>query len=329
MRFYLPLVLLACPFLPAQDSVTAHPQETLQNGNGHLVPFGVTNSGSFGEGHTMILVPKEELPTTACLLTGMEIHGQLAATLDYASLVIHAAPTTATSLQLTFANNYGAVTPTQVLNATSLQVSYQSNAFATIAFTVPYVHDGSSALLLEVQKVVQTAATYPFQTMSTTSSPVRTDRPSMIHAFGTPGSGASQATQAQFSASAIVVRLLWQATPTIRHRSDIGPGQFQYGIGGTVNITTNGVANGLYVLVASDGYLPFQIPVPGFGGAVLVGNPIIFAGGLLDGSGVANDVLTLPNDPAIVGFHLFYQGATVDLTGFITLTNGMDHFVNA
>ena len=72
MRIHLSLsLLLAASFATAQGALTAHPQETLQNGNGNLVPFGVLSTGSFGEGHTMILIPKDELPSVASLFSGV------------------------------------------------------------------------------------------------------------------------------------------------------------------------------------------------------------------------------------------------------------------
>lgn len=128
MRILTTLALLSS-LLPAQiDTLTAHPQETLQNGNGNLVPFGVLTTGSFGEGHTMFLVPKDELPSTPAVLTGIEIHCQATSALTYSSLILNLGSTTATALVPTFANNFP-TPPTNVLNAVGLTVNYASNAW--------------------------------------------------------------------------------------------------------------------------------------------------------------------------------------------------------
>lgn len=322
-------LLVTSTFLAAQNTaLTAHPQETLQNGNGNLVPFGVLSTGSFGEGHSMFLVPKDELPSQPSLLVGIEIHCQASVTLDYASLDIHCGPTTATSLTSTFAANFPS-TPTTVLSATSLQVNYASNAWTPISFTTPYVHDGQSALVIEVQKVIQTAASYPFATMSTSSSPPRNDRPNMIYTFSAPGGGAAQSPTGGFQATALSFRLVWQFTPTLRNLSDLGTSGNQYSIGGQVTLTMQGDPSHLYVLAAANSFLPTALPVPGFGGALRLNGPIVFTGGLLDPNGVATFVLPLPNDPALIGYYLTYQGADIDgATGLITLTNGTDHFIN-
>lgn len=329
MRIHLSLsLLLAASFATAQGALTAHPQETLQNGNGNLVPFGVLSTGSFGEGHTMILIPKDELPSVASLITGIQVHCQGTVTLDYQSLIINMGPATGTQLTTTFANNF-ASPPTNVLSATSLQLSYSSSQWLHIPFTTPYVHDGVSALVIEIQKVIAPAASYPFATMSTSSSPQRVDRPNMIYSFGTPGSGASTAPTASVSAGALSVRLEWTGTTTIRNLSDVGPSNNQYGIGTNVTLTVNGQPSNLFVIAAATAYLPTALPVPGISGDLRVDSPVLFAAGLLDPAGVGTQLLAIPNDPTLVGFFLCYQAANIDPTTVaISLSNGSDHFIN-
>lgn len=329
MRIHLLAISLLSPILLAQNpALTAHPQETLQNGNGNIVPFGVISGGTFGEGRVMFLVPKDELPSFPCLLNGIEVHGQATATMDYASLSINVGATTATTLQSTFANNFPG-SPTNVLAATNLQVNYLSNAWVQIPFTTPYVHDGVSAMVIEVQKLVQTAASYPFMTMSTCSSPVRTDRPNMVYAFSNPGGGASTAPNGPYAATPLSFRLVWSGTPTLRNRGDIGASQNQYNVGGVVDLTMNGPAGHLYVIAAALSFLPTAAPVPGITGDLRLNGPTIFTGGLLDPNGVAGYQVQIPANPALAGFYLTYQGATIDpVTVGITLTNGTDHFVN-
>ena len=80
--------------LPSQQiSRTAHPQATLQNGNGNASPFGIFTGGGAAEARVQFLIPKDELPSTPALLTGLELHALVGGTVDYASLVITAMPT--------------------------------------------------------------------------------------------------------------------------------------------------------------------------------------------------------------------------------------------
>jgi hypothetical protein len=306
-------------------TLTAHPQETVQNGNGNLVPFGISSTGSFASGRTMILVPKDELPTVPCLLFGIQVECQQNVALTYNSLTINCAPTTASTLVNSFAANY-TTAPTTVLSVTNFTVNWQNNVWVPIPFQTPYVHDGVSAMIVEIQKELPGGS---FATMSTSSSPERTDRPRMIYAFGGVGANASQATNAQVNANALSFRAEWQGTPTVRNRSDVGPGSNQYGIGGSVTLTVAGTAGTLYALAAGNDFLPVQVPVPGFNGAVVIDNLFVFHGGVLAASGEDTFVFNIPANPIFVGVYLTYQGAAIDPTTGITLTNGTDHFVNS
>lgn len=322
------LVLVAAASCAMAQQLTAHPQETLQNGNGNLVPFGVLSTGQFGDGHSQILIPARELPTEPMLLLGLEVHCQATATVTYAGLDLTLAPTTATSLSTNFASN---LTPgaQQVLQATGLTVAYSSTAFTPIAFTAPYVHDGSSSLLIDIQKQVQAAASYPFLTMSTSSSPTRTDRPAMVYAFGTVGSGAHLATTATVAAPALVLRLAWAGAATLRNRSDLAPSGNQYALGSTVRFTVEGAPNGFFAVAAALGFLPAPLPVPGVGGALWLDSPVVVGTGLLDAAGAAIQLVTLPSQNAFVGYKLCYQGAAFDLLqNSVRLTNAVDHFLN-
>jgi hypothetical protein len=322
---------LAAAGLAQIPALSAHPQETLQNGNGNLVAFGIGETGSCGEGRTMLLVPARELPTTPCVLLGIDVHPQMAATITYSSLAIRCAPTSATTLQSAFASNFGAP-PTTVLAASNLTLSWQ-NGWMPIVFSTPYLHDGSSSLVIEIKKNIQAAGSYPFVTMSTSSFPARTDRPAMIFAFGTPGSGASQASTSAYAANPLSVRLRWLFTPTVRHRSDVG-GLFhhQYNLGGTVEVTVAGAPGHIYLLGAGYDWLPARLPIPGLRGALWITTPtgpIVFAQGMLGASGEAMHPISIPPIAALVGMRLTYQAETIDpSTMEITLSNGSDHFIN-
>src|SRR5262245_48671945 len=53
---------------------TAHPQESIQNNNGTLLPFGCLSPTAFTEGRTQILIRDQELPGPGAILVGLEVH---------------------------------------------------------------------------------------------------------------------------------------------------------------------------------------------------------------------------------------------------------------
>lgn len=321
-------LVVALPLAAQSTALTAHPQDTLQNNNGNVAPLGVLGNGALAEARTMILVPRHELPPVPTYLMAIHVHCQSAGNVDYASLQIHVAPTAATGLNLAFNANYS-VPPWPALLATNTQVAY-SGGWTRIPFTAPYPYDGASSLLVEIAKVVQAGPTgFPFATMSTSSSPPRTDRPPMAYAFGGPGSGAATATVGTQYANAIAHRFEWLDAPTIRHRGNPGLSGNQYNLGGSVTATFQGTPGNLYVMAAGTGYLPIDVPIPGIAGGLRLATATTFASGALGPSGEDGVSFSIPTTPALVGFFIAYQGVALDLaTQTITFTNGSDHFVN-
>lgn len=325
----LAVALCAASLVPAQQTnLTAHPQDSVQSGNGNYSPFGVFSTGSGAEARTQLLVPANELPGVGAVLTGIEVFALVGGTVDYASLQITAAPTTATSLSYSFASNLVG-TPTVVLPGAPLQVTHSTTAWVGIPFSNYYVHDGISSLVLDVQKIVQSAASYTFVSTAKSSYPQRLDRPHMVYVFGGPGSGQSTAANAFADDSPISFRLTWLATPTLHNVSNIGTSGNQYNIGGSLTLHVEGDPGFLFALAASTGFLSPAVMIPGIGGTFRLNGAVLFAGGLLDAAGEAAVVLNLPNDPTVIGYYLVYQAASVDPgTGAIVLTNGTDNFVN-
>ena len=322
--------LCAAVCLPCQQTLTAHPQNTLTGGNGNFSPFGVFSTGNGAEGHTQFLVPAQELPAIGAVLVGIELAALVPGTVDYASLQISASPTTATSLSMTFASNV--VNPaTVVLPAGPLQATFSTSAWTRIDFPTPYGHDGTSALVLDIQKVAQPiGGSFQFVTHLKNALPPRTDRPQMVYAFSNPGGGGSTATTAFANDEPISFRLVWLGTPTLRNQSDAGMfGGLQYAVGTTVTLTTQGSPGFLWALAAGAAFFTPGIPVPGITGEFRLNGPVVFAAGLLDVQGLGSTGIAIPNNPMLVGLYLAYQGGTIDpSTGQIVLTNGTDHFVN-
>lgn len=313
----------------AQANVTAHPQDSVQSSIGNFAPFGVFSTGGGAESRTQFLVPKDELPGAGAMLLGMELCTSSSVTADYASLEVTAAATNATSLVSTFASNLNA-SAIVVRPPTPLQVAYSSTSWVAISFPAAYVHDGSSALVLDIRKQVQAATSYATVSMRASSNPPRSDRPSMVYSFGGPGSGQSNATSGFAAADPISFRLLWSDAPTVHVRGELGVSNNRFNIGGSLDLTMSGDAGKLWALAAGSGFLATPGPIPGITGTFRLQGAVLFAAGLLDASGEGTVPVSLPNNPNLVGLYLVYQGATVDpATGVTVLTNGTDHFINS
>ncbi len=310
------------------QNLTAHPQETLQGTSGNVVPFGV-GFGSSVESRTQLLVPKNELPAVPAVLIGIELQGLLPASVQFSSLQIDVAPTAASTLFPTLDGNLP-VPPTTVLPAGPWSINFSTTAWVAIPFPVPYVHDGQSALVLDIRKIVNVAGSAPLSGCSAVTTPMRTDRPRMIFANGNAGSGASQATVATVPPqNPISFRLRWLGTPILRNRSDAATSGNYHGLGGSATLKVQDNPGALWVLAADSSFLPTGVVLPAISGELRLPNPNLFAAGQLDASGLGSYVLPIPNDPSLIGSYLALQAATIDPTTLtILLTNGTDLFVN-
>src|SRR5262245_54611649 len=156
MRTITAVVALVAALPCQQAHRTAHPQETLQNGNGDVSPLGCLAPTAFTEARAQILFRSEELPGPGALLVGIEVHCQDTLSLDYASLEMDAFATNATSLSVRFADNIKSPV-TEMLRATHLPVDYDSTRWTNLPGSGTYLHDGVSGLVIEIRKVVDPA----------------------------------------------------------------------------------------------------------------------------------------------------------------------------
>ncbi len=322
--------LAACA-LPAQRR-TAHPQESLQFAGASYAPFGVSPFfGAYGEGRTQLLIPAAELPGPGAILTGIEtITSTISSGVSFSTLQISVAPTSTTSLSMTFATNLGAGA-TVVLPATGFSTTWipTTGAWQGWSFSNTYVHDGTSALVIDIGKVTGLCSCLLSTTVN--SFPARSDRPAMIHAVAPIGSGASTATTATASEPAIGVRLRWQDAPTLRLLSDAAaPGANQFALGEDFSLTLQGDPGQLWILAGGSGFLPTPVPLAGLDGFLHLSGPVLSTFGLVSAAGEAVTTFTIPSLPTLVGLYVTWQGAAWDAgNGRFHLTNGVDHFVNA
>ncbi|HLQ38995.1 MAG TPA: hypothetical protein VK348_14390 [Planctomycetota bacterium] len=311
-------LLFAASLIAQTGNLTAYPQDTTQNSAASFTPFGVDIFGSLAESHAQMLVPAAYLPGPGALLTGLSVQCQTVAAVNYASLQITLSPTTAGALSPTFANNLTA--PQVVLAATGLVVNF-NHQWTQIPFTTPYVHDGTSALVVDVQKV----AAAPFQA-AIMSTVTRADLPLSVYDFGPPGSGASTSTMAMSQGSgAIVLRLEWLGAPTMRLRSDPAASGNAFAVGGRIDDTVNGTPGSLYLNMI--GVALQAAPLPPVLGLFRV-NGVTIDVGTLDAAGTSVRSIPIPNHPGLVGNYFTFQAITLDAVAMLPqFTNAADCFI--
>lgn len=330
MRGHLALGCCTALMLPATSLVaqqivrTSHPQDTLQSGNGNLAPLGVQATGQAAEARTQMLIRASELPGPGAQLVGIEVHAQSDVTLIYRSLQVRVAATQSAALSSTFAANL--VAPQLVLQQTGLQVTYAQANWTTVSFSAGYVHDGQSALVLDIQKVID-PATFSLCVMDVPSQPARPELPRMLYAFGGPGSGADQSSSALVAADPLCVRLLWRGVPAMRHRSDRGASGNHYALGSIVSVVVEATPGSTFFVGYDDALLGVPVAVPGVPDLLRISAPIATVGSV-DATGVGGFGVAIPLAPLLVGLRVVYQAGVVDVGGAGRWTNTHEHRVN-
>ncbi|HLQ36842.1 MAG TPA: hypothetical protein VK348_03510 [Planctomycetota bacterium] len=313
--------------LGAQITTTAYAQDSTRGNAGNFVPLGRLSTGLFAEGRSQILIPPQFLPVVNSMLVGIAASGSdsahAPATITYASLKITVSPTTATSLSATFANNLPA--PSVLLDVANLTLSYQSDSWTVIPFTTGFVYDGTSALVIDIQKVANAPADVTHVTVQSSN---RTDLPRMINALGTAGSGAHLATTATVTTNfPLSMQLRWNGlfgttVPTLKLKSDnLGNGN-QFALGRTIDVTVQGAPGAVYV--NQEGLSLFNPPhaLPPVVGRYWV-NGITLNVGTLPASGQSTLTQPIPANPALVGLHLVYQSLVAEGAA-LRFTNAAD-----
>ncbi|MBK8097150.1 MAG: hypothetical protein IPK26_08585 [Planctomycetes bacterium] len=327
--------LLFTAFVSAQQTTTTSYIQDATTGNfGNAVPFGCNPTGLFAEGRTQVLIPAAYLPGPASVLVGLAAIGQSGAatntSLHYSRLRISVARTTATALNANFANNM--VNPQVVLDVNNLTVLWIARAWTDIQFSNPYVHDGSSSLVIEIQKVVSPAGDGGHMTVQNAQ---RTDLPRMINALGSVGSNAHQATTATATANwPLSTRLRWQGVgipvlPTLKLRSSSAGFANQFAIGTTMQHVVQGAPGGLAIHLQALALRQPPTPIANVVGPFRVsGVTLGFA--TIPPSGEATLNLVIPANPALVGLYTTFQSLTQDSPGATwRFTNAADCFLRS
>jgi hypothetical protein len=329
--------LLFLSALTAQQlATTTYVQGSFGGPYGNAVPFGCLTNGLFVEGRSQILIPAPLLPGPNAKLTGIGVHSQTttggSGTLTYPLLKITAARGSATGLSPTFASNL--VSPVVVLNATNLPIQWVANSWTVIPFSTPYVHDGRSDLVIEIQKIVVPTLDLASRTIQNAG---RTDLPRMINALGGAASGAHSAATATVTTNyAPSLQLRWtSASPpgvaTLKVRSDAASTWAnQFALGRSVDITVQGapgapvfhlIAPGIHIRTTTSPLLDGRLWLEGW---------LTWSQGILPASGETTITLPIPQNSALVGVYLAHQSIVAATPAPPwKVTNAADYYIRS
>lgn len=321
---FLPLVCAAAAALAASASaqsepLTAHPQDQPHTYSGQLNPF--SDDSIRCEARSQLQIHAEHLPGPGAVLVAIEFYGLGGGTVVYESLTFTVSPLPAGAPRSTmFAANLPQ--PTTVLALTNHTVAWTGTSWERFATTTPYVHDGVSQLVIDIQK----DAVPGFGNGGATGL-YRPDLETLLTVWGVAGSGAHQSAAATFQVIPIDVRLVWSGVPTARLSSTIpGPNHHGFGVGTSFDHIVNATPNSLSLLIAD---LQFQAPVvlPIASGQLWV-QAVTLGVDIVPASGEVVRNFTLPTNPVFVGQQLVYQALVLDaVSNTFALTNASDLFV--
>jgi len=318
LRPLLAPLLLGAALAAQQPNTTAYPQTALGGPYGNSVPFGCSTSGLFVEGRSQILIRAPYLPSPNAMLTGIAVHSQTASagsgTLVYPLLRITISRSTAAVLSPTFDSNL--TTPVIVLNEVNLPIHWVANAWTMIPFSTPYLHDGGSGLVIEIQKIVSPTLDVSSRTIQNSG---RADLPRMINATGGAGSNARTATTATVTTNyPLAMQLRWtmanqQPVPTLKLRSDAASNfGNQFAIGRSIDHTVQAAPGVPVVHFVAPVLEATRLPSPLFVGRVWMSNQFPLSQGIVPASGETTLTIAIPNDAALVGAYLVFQSILVD-----------------
>lgn len=327
-------LLLAASLAAQATNPIRYPQANTDGSTGQIIPFGFSNSsGNFDETRWQQLIPARYLPSSGGLIMGMEVLSQATLTATYPSLQItfsHVPP--GGTLSTTFATNLPL--PQVVYAKINHTIAWTARQWQTLPLDVPFLYDGTSDLVVEIQKTFDRVATPPpgLGHHQTDGDPSRAGLPIARNTFGTLGSGALLRTAATSSSVPMKIGFRFADLPTFTLRGPRGGTSSRvFAIGGNFDATLNGQPFGVFGSLIAFGWNAAPVSIPGIGGSVMVDllTTTAYASGTLDPSGVATTNWTIPNDPTLVGTLVVFQGISTSSTLGLVMTNGTDLVINS
>ncbi|MBI5851585.1 MAG: hypothetical protein HZB39_11265 [Planctomycetes bacterium] len=338
MRIALSSALLSLSLVVAAAAQTTnpirYPQANTDGSSGQIIPLGFsTSSGNFDEGRWQQLIQARYLPSTGGVILGLEVLSQASLTATYPTLQITMSlvPPGGT-LSTTFANNLPQ--PVPVFSHLAHTIVWTARQWQTIPLDIPFVYDGVSDVVVEIQKTFDRVATPPpgLAHHQTDGDPSRPGLPIARNTFGTLGSGALARTTSTSSSVPMKMGFRFADLPTFTLLGPRGGANSRvFAVGGSFDASLNGQPFALFGSLIAFGWAAPPIAVPGIGGLVMVDLPstTAYASGAMDASGVATTTWSIPNDPGLVGVMVVFQGVSTSVGAGVVMTNGIDCVINS
>jgi hypothetical protein len=313
----------------ATAQVVAYPQDTTLSRATASVPLGYARAPfpDVTEARFQQLIPATHLPTAPSAITALAFPvGGLGTSFgtDYARLEITVSATRATQLSTTYADNLPA--PVVVLNATG-QRAWSFQQWNVLQLDRPIAHDGVSALVIDIRKVVRSSEALVVGTGIASNLLGAPPSPRLAQGnFGPAGSGAANRTFADAPGFPPIQIRLQVDTPTIALRSDPNPVGVMFAIGGGVEVRVYGPAQAPYCAIV-DTTFHARFELPGVVGAGIVMPRAEFPLRVIDASGSDAINFVLPNDRGLVNQRFTLQAGVAIPNGAPTWTNGAEFVV--
>lgn len=309
--------------------VVAFPQDTALSRSSAPLPLGYASAPfpDVTEARFQQLIPATHLPTapstiTALAFPGSGIGSSLSA--DYARLEITVSATRANQLSPTFADNLPA--PALVLSAPGPR-TWSPQQWNVLQLDRPIVHDGRSALVIDIRKVVRSTTALVISTGVASNMLGSPPGPRLAQASSGPaGSGAADSAVAGPQALLPIQIRLQVDTPTITLRSDPNGVGVMFAIGGGVELRVYGPAQSPYCAIVDTMFHP-RFELPGVVGAGLVMPRAEFPLRAIDSSGSDAINFVLPRDRQLVDQRFTLQAGVAVVNGSPTWTNGAEFMV--
>lgn len=312
-------VLTSAALSPALSSQVpfhvSYPHDATTGTSGNNIAFGISSNSGLDEGRYQLLIPARYLPSTGAAFLGFEVvsHGITSHSLTFQSLQITLSHDARASLDPVTANNLP--NPVVVLNGQNLTLSYTRRQWSPIRFTMPFIYDGVSDLVVDVQKVFdRNVSPIPVggSSMQTTGDPGRPDLPRARWEFGALGSGASAASNTRFFGDPLFLRLHAGSLPTTALRGDAGgtSGNF-YALGQSFDVEVRASAGTTFATFVGGAFQSPPVSIPVLGGSLHVLSPFTFKFGVIGAGNLDLSTIPIPNNAAFVGAQLVWQSAVL------------------
>jgi hypothetical protein len=310
------------------QSYTSYPIDDLHSVFGHWAPFGILSTGNADETRSHYMIPAPFLAPGGAVISGIEVSPHVTGNVPFERLIIRCGLTTNPTLSGTFASNAAALVP--VYTRTNFSINWASNTtWYPIQFTTPFPWDGTSNLVIEVEKVLDRPNNPNLPTISHQFSnlPMRRDLPLPIFREGAYNSGAATAPSGTaYSGGPLLMRVLWLGSPALRITNTRSMGGSYYRLGTMVSLTCQGRSGEPFGLFLDDQLASNPIRIPQIIGTFWLNRVILLGTGTLGTSGSSTVSFTIPNDQGLVGAKFWFQGGVASPTR-LAFTNAVDAIV--